>query len=325
MYDCITVGDIALDRFLSLSDTRQQDSQVNPGNKDLLFEIGKKVSIDHTFESIGGNACNVAAGLRKLEKYITIYSHIGGDYTADSLLHQIQNLDIPTDLISQHPQEGTNSATILSLDYDRVIFSYHAPREYQLHSLPPTRWIYLTSLGQGSEPIIDQCLNEKAFLAFNPGSYYMKYKLPTIRKILPFCQVLIINKEEAQKILHTEEESIVSLLSQLHQDIPYPIITDGRHGVYAYDDLQNHILFMPSQPPQHLADTTGAGDAFSSGFLSQFISEHSLAQSLKAGVLNAQAVITTLGATHGLHNQDSLNYALSELDQNPIIVTKERL
>lgn len=325
MYDCITVGDISLDRFLQISDTRQEQSLINPGNSDLLLEIGKKVSVDNTFECIGGNACNVAAGLRKLEKHITIYSHIGGDYTADSLLHQIQNLDIPTDLISQHPQEGTNSATILSLDSDRVIFSYHAPREYRLQSLPPTQWIYLTSLGQGSEPIVDQCLQEQASLAFNPGSYYMKYKLPQVRKILPFCQILIINKEEAQQILDTAEESIEYLLSQLHQETPYPIITDGDNGVYVYDDHHDHILFMPSQPPHHLADTTGAGDAFSSGFLSQFISGNSLSHSLKAGVLNAQAVITELGATHGLHHYHSLIKSIDHLSDNPVIVSNTRV
>ncbi len=314
-YDCITVGDISLDRFMKISNTIKQESETNPGNTNLILEIGQKIPVDTIIESIGGNACNVAAGLQKLDLNVALYSHIGTDDTSKILLHHLRKLNITEDLICCNPGEATNSASIISLDQDRIILSYHAPRSYTPKALPNAPWVYLTSLGEGSQPIIDQCLNECSHnqrkLAFNPGSYYITHQLPLIREILSQLDVLIINKEEAQCILDTTEESIPQLLRNLiSRQVSQPVITDGQAGAYTIDTAGN-IIDQPSTQIGEVRETTGAGDAFSSGFMSAYIQEKELRYCLAAGTANAGSVITQIGATNGLLNKDSLNTIIS--------------
>ncbi len=315
-YDCITVGDISLDRFMKLSNVTKEASLTNPGNTNLILEIGQKVPVDAVIESIGGNACNVAAGLQSLGLQVGVYSHIGTDDTSEILLHHLRDLGLSEELLCQHEGETTNSATIISLDHDRIILSYHAPRSYVPKELPDAPWLYLTSLGEGSEPIINQCLDEctnnSRNIAFNPGSHYIKHKLPLIRDILSQLDVLLINKEEAQLILETSEESIPELLRMLVQrELGLPVITDGNAGAYPLDS-EGDLVDQPAIPVGDLQETTGAGDAFASGFMSAYIQNQSLEYCLATGAANSGSVITQVGATNGLLTQKTLAPLLAE-------------
>ena len=315
-YDCITVGDISLDRFMKLSHVTREPSTTNPGNSNLILEVGQKVPVDQVIESIGGNACNVAAGLQSLGLRVAVYSHIGTDDTSEILLHHFRDLGLSEELLCRHEGETTNSATIISLDHDRIILSYHAPRSYTPRALPEAPWLYLTSLGEGSDSLISQCLgectNSSRKIAFNPGSHYMKHKLPLIRSMLPELDVLLVNKEEAQLILDTSEESIPELLRMLveHQ-VTLPVITDGKAGAYTIDS-DGTLIDQPAIPVGQLQETTGAGDAFASGFMSAYIQGQSLDQCLAVGAANSGSVITQVGATNGLLSPETLAPIIAE-------------
>jgi len=128
------------------------------------------------------------------------------------------------------------------------------------------------------------------------------------RKILPKLDIIFINKEEAQLILGEEnEESVPNLiLSLLEKGIKTVSLTDGING--AYVGTQNKILHINILPNiKKIVETTGAGDAFASGFLASHIKEHSLEESLQYGIINSGSVIQKIGATVGLASQDKIN------------------
>jgi sugar/nucleoside kinase (ribokinase family) len=79
------------------------------------------------------------------------------------------------------------------------------------------------------------------------------------------------------------------------------VITDGKHGVQAYDGQYRYLL--PPYPVT-VVDTLGAGDAFASAFTAAYIrSKGNVELSLKMGAANAAGVVGKLGAQAGLRTE----------------------
>ena len=95
-----------------------------------------------------------------------------------------------------------------------------------------------------------------------------------------------------------QSKSARGILRGLHLLGPqYVIITDGKVGVYAYDGKE--AWFVPSRPVK-IIETTGAGDAYASGFVSGLIKTGDFKTAMKVGMVNAEAVLTHKGAKKSL-------------------------
>jgi len=319
MFDCITIGDATLDRFLLLSEIEVREPPQEGQRRRLCTELGTKIPVDDLHEDIGGNACNVAFGLDCLGRSTALYTSLGSDYNGRRVLERLSDSNVDQRFVSVNSDERTNSATILSFEHERSIFSYKAPSTYVKHALPETKWIYLTSLGEGCEDLIehtrDFCEGGDTKLAFNPGSYFMYHKLNLIRDSLPSIDLLILNKEEAQDILESEETDPKHLMRELMKRGSDAIaLTDGTKGAYAA--LGDTCYFAPSLEVP-VEEVTGAGDAFSSGFLAYYINDASLTDCLKAGIYNAAGAIQDIGATRGILCEEEMN---TQFQENPIDV-----
>jgi sugar/nucleoside kinase (ribokinase family) len=78
-------------------------------------------------------------------------------------------------------------------------------------------------------------------------------------------------------------------------------MTDGVRGAWATDGTD--FLFAPIHTLGPVIDSTGAGDAFTSGFLAGQVREVSLRESLAMGMLNSGGVVTRYGAIEGLRTE----------------------
>jgi len=308
MFDCITIGDATLDRFLLLSEIEVRPPSHEGHRRQLCTELGAKVPVSDLHEDIGGNACNVAFGLDCLGRSTALYTSLGSDYNGRRVRERLDDSTVDQRFISVNPEERTNSATILSFNNERSIFSYKSPSTYVKHTISETGWIYLTSLGEGCEELITHtrnvCEESEAKLAFNPGSYFMYHKLHLIRDLLPSIDLLLINKEEAQAILDTEETDPKHLMhALLEQGSGAIALTDGTNGAYAA--REEACYFAPSLDVP-VEEVTGAGDAFSSGFLAYYMSEAPLTDCLQAGIYNAAGAIQAIGATRGVLTEEEM-------------------
>ena len=82
-------------------------------------------------------------------------------------------------------------------------------------------------------------------------------------------------------------------------NIPIVIITCDARGSYLYSS--DKVIYQPALPAK-LADATGAGDAFSAGFLGKYVKTGDLKKSMEFAARNAKAEIEALGAQTGLLN-----------------------
>ena len=89
-------------------------------------------------------------------------------------------------------------------------------------------------------------------MAFQPGTFQMKFGKEKLKGIYKRTDVFFSNKEEAQRILETEEGDIKILLKNMASIGPkIVVITDGVKGAYSYDgrEVLSMRLYPDPAPP----------------------------------------------------------------------------
>ena len=313
MLDVLTIGDSSLDLFMRIEgeDVIEETDHDTPR---ICFYHGSKIPVNHFETTIAGNALNVTVAIKNLGLKTALYSEIGDDQNAEEIIEQLNEIGIETKYIHKNEGTLTDVHTVIVYKGERTIFSFHGKRNYQVLNLPKSKWIYYTSMGEGFETfqkdLVEHIRTTKTGLAFNPGTIQMMHGIDSLRNILEITDILFVNKEEAQKLTRSDEEKTETLHTLLHDLGPnLTVITDGKNGASAYDgqNFESHYIYSDSRP---LLDMTGAGDAFSSGFMSAIVYGKLLKEALSWGTTNSGNVIKEIGSIRGLTDKETLEKIL---------------
>jgi len=182
---------------------------------------------------------------------------------------------------------------------DRTILTYKgANNEISLRDIKKfkTKWLYLSSLlGMSFETQkrLAFILKKKGVkIAFNPSSYLIKKE--NLNSLLKICDILILNKQEAQMLTGSK----VNLLENLRKLGPkIAVITDKDKMITCYDGHKRYFL-IPNMVK--VVERTGAGDAFAAGFVAAQIAKKSIKYSLRLGLAESESVIKYFGAKNKL-------------------------
>jgi ribokinase len=175
-------------------------------------------------------------------------------------------------------------------------------------------WLYVSSMA-GNMDVLDKIftqakkLNIKVF--FNPGKGELK-EVAKIKSLLEDVDVLSVNREEAQQIVDGHE--LEELVRKLLHYVPVAIISDGPNGVMASDGKT--VVRAGMYEDVKVVDRTGAGDAFGSGFLSQWAKGKSLKDSIVFASANSTSVVTKIGAKAGILHKGAVLHAMP-LNEKP--------
>lgn len=298
MYNIITIGDAVVDTHIDI-DNASTECNVDTHICQLCFNYAEKIPITTSSQRLGGNAANVAKGIVKFGLKTAIIATLGDDSNGKIITEELNNLKVDTSFIEYDKKATTRYSIILNFKDERTILSYHNKRNYTWPAkMPHSDWIYYTSLSEGLEPLQQKLLQhlEKypaTKLAFNPGSYQLNNKIDLIKEILPKTDILIINIQEAEKILNTtfkKEKTIESIIHKLLAfGVKEVVITDSSNGSTAGNHQE--IWHMPVYPVK-IKIKTGAGDAFSSGYLFSKIQNNDTAAALRIGAANSALTIS---------------------------------
>ena len=312
--DLLTIGDSSIDMFMQIDEDFVWD--IYPETEaELCFRHGSKVPVDSFDTSIAGNACNVSVGATKLGLKTAIYTELGDDEDAEIIIKELQDNGIDTNYCIKNKGTPTNVHSIIVYAGDRTIFSYHEKRDYKLYDWPKPKWIFYSSLAKGFDKFQAELVdyikkNSDIGVAFNPGTQQLREGLDALRNALEVTDVLFVNKEEAQVLTETEEDSIERLHELLHELGPkITVITLGEEGSTAHDG-QKMIKEGIFEKDSKIMDKTGAGDSYATGFIAGLHYKKPLRTAMKWGAANSSHVIRKIGAVRGLLNKkqiESLN------------------
>ncbi|MEK7195752.1 MAG: carbohydrate kinase family protein [Patescibacteria group bacterium] len=303
-YDFVAIGDMVTDAFIRLKDTSAH-IDIDKGKREICMNFAEKIPYDEVYVIPGvGNSANAAISASRLGLRSALVANIGDDYFGKECLDVLKAEKVGAEFIKVHKELKTNYHYVLWYGDDRTILIKHEEYPYELPEIGEPSWVYLSSLGGNSlswhETLLDYFNRHPQIkLAFQPGSYQIGFG-KKLNRIYKRSAVAICNKEEAQKILETNEIDIKKLLYGMRELGPeIVVITDGVRG--AYVSSKNEDWYMPSYPDlKPPFERTGAGDAFSSTFIAALCLGMDLSQALKLAPINSMSVVQYVGAREGL-------------------------
>ncbi|NBS41355.1 carbohydrate kinase family protein [bacterium] len=302
MYDMITVGDIKLDTFVVLNDASVQ-CQLRMPECLLCLEYGAKIIVPAVVSEIAGTAPNVARGLARFGRKTAVLSNMGKDGTRHEAFETLKKEHVSTSLIREVPNEASAYSVILNFKGEKTALTSHVRRAYRLPKpMPKTKWLYVSEMGPGYENLYRQvaALGKKngVNVVLNPGTIQLDERKKFLFDLLRVTYVLFVNLEEAQKIVGETTTEVHHLAAALYQMGPKQVvITDGKDGAYAFEGKHLHRI---SIFPGRLVEATGAGDAFSTGYLGALMNDLPHKEALRWGAVNSASVVGFVGPTKGL-------------------------
>ena len=313
-YNFIAIGDTVIDAFIKL---KEAEIQTDGGKSKICMRFADKIPYEDVFiVPAVGNSANVAVSAARLGITSALVANIGDDYFGKECLDVFTAEGVGTEFITSHKGRKTNYHYVLWYGSDRTILVKHETYQYTLPNIGTPSWIYLSSLGENSLDFhkqIEAYLRDRPAikLAFQPGTYQMKFGVEKMKGIYQRTEVFFCNKEEAQRILETKEDNIKKLMQEIAALGPKIVaITDGVNGAYAHDGTNTWMIPLYPDPKPPL-QRTGAGDAFSSTFTVALVLGKSVEEALTWGPVNSMSVVQGIGARGGLLTRAQLEEYLA--------------
>jgi ribokinase len=315
MFDIITIGSATRDGFFQGIDFKVCKNNKFVTSKGLCLALGSKISVPEVIFTTGGGATNTAVTFaRQGLKTVAIF-RVGKDVSGETILRELKEEGVNINFAQiDYAMPTAYSVIFLIKSGERTILSYKgAAEKLTLWEIPlsqvKTKWLLLGSLGKEKNILKNLILwakEKKIHLAINPGWRELGW-LKKNKKWLNNFEIFVVNQEEAAYftgISFKREKLIFQKLDHWIKGIV--VMTKGKNGVSVSN---GKYLFQArtfdkkiSQKPK---DLTGAGDAFTSGFVSVFVrrkkfDEKTIEEAIKVGSINASSVIKYIGAKKGV-------------------------
>jgi ribokinase len=310
--DFLAIGDMMSDAFIRLHQAHLADS-VDHVNKEICFPFGGKVPYEFVkVIPACGNSSNAAISVARLELTSAVIADIGNDENGEGCVAELKKNGVIRKFVHTHRGMETNYSYILWYGTERTILIKHQQFPYTLDKIrKEPRWIYLTSLGEHSltyHAEIGKYLDahKDVKLAFQPGTFQIKFGTEALAGIYKRTAVFFCNVEELRSILNDEISDVPAMMKNLHKLGPQTvIITNGVKGSYVLDnDITYFMPIYPDTKPPY--ERTGAGDAFASTIVAALALGKTLQEALLWGPINSMSVVQYAGAQEGLLSQEKI-------------------
>lgn len=297
----VSIGKATQDVFLQSSKVFEPHE-----DKGVMYErlpLGQKLDLDNVIFSTGGNSTNAAVTFARQGLHSRYIWFIGTDVASEAILQELDREGVDTkDVLQKDSFRASYSTILLASNGERTILNYHGSKltehdKLDFSSLDTADWVYISSLGDIHllEQIVSEARRHDVKVMLNPAASELEHH-EKLRSILEDVEVLIANKEETQQIV--EGETLEELVRHGLHYCPVVVVSDGPNGVTASDGEVIVTAGMYEDVP--VVDRTGAGDAFGSGFLSQYAQGKSLKDAIIFASANSTSVVTKIGAKEGI-------------------------
>lgn len=271
----------------------------------LCQNYGAKIELESFQLFSGGGGSNTAVGFARLGFDSYLISETGKDTLATLVLKDLSQAEINLTGVVQERHEKTGGSVILvGPDGNRTVMVYRGaaslldPIDLPYDLLLGAQWVHLSSIN-GRHATLKEIFEARRIsrkISWNPGQ----------RELILLASGQINPKDLPVDVLILNEQEW-SLLGALHSvlitQIPIVVVTDGsRGGRYFHQNKELGFKALLARA----VETTGAGDAFSVGFVAGHLHHLPIDRCIDLGLKNATSVIQHFGAKKGLLTKDEL-------------------
>ena len=279
-------------------------------NVDKIYQVpriakeGEETFILDFQETPGGSAANTIVGLAKLELKTGFIGKVADDHEGQLLINDFKREDVNTDGIVV-VKEGRSGVVTAYVDKKGERALYVNPsvndsltfEQINLEYAKQARFLHLTSVDekpfQAQKKLIEEVSDVKVSL--DPGEIYARKGLTKLRSLIKKSFVVLPSEGELKMLTGKRWKEGAKML--VKEGAGIVAVKLGEKGCYVTDGKEAHLI----EPFKvNVVDTTGAGDAFSAGFLYGLINGKDLYQCGRLGNFVASRCVAKVGARTGL-------------------------
>ncbi len=264
----------------------------------------------------GGSAANTIYGLAKLGVNTSFAGVVGDDPEGRALVQEFKRVGVDTSQIKVKPDTKTGSVLCLSDKLGKRAL-YVSP---EANNLLTTDDLDATYINQAGLLHISSFADDRQFkvllklagslgsstkISFSPGALYANKGLKALSPILAKTYTLFTNQNEIRQLTGMDFKQGAEAC--LERGCHIVIVTLGEGASYKaamatsyIRDIENEYMIEPCSKKIPALDTTGAGDAFATGFLYGLLNGKELKECGQLGDTVAKFSIAKIGARQGL-------------------------
>ena len=248
----------------------------------------------------GGSAANVAVGASRLGVKSGFIGAIGFDTYGRVLLEELEHEGVDVSHVKVNTTVNSG-LTIIAVNKEGqvMMFGYIGasdklfPSDLDRDYISSSEHVHITGLSFDTALAAAKIAkNAGVTVSFDPGRIMSRMGLSKVSQLLGHVEQILLNQEEAQALTGTNElEKAAKTLLKI--GLKTVIIKRGAEGVFAM--TSNKKFSVPAYSVK-VVDTTGAGDAFSAGFITAQLEGKNFEDSVEFANATANLKITRVGA-----------------------------
>lgn len=301
MFDLISIGSISIDLYFRGTHIPTHDDR-------LQLAVGGKYMADYFYEGVGGGGVNVAIGVSKLGHRTALVGKIGKNSFKTLIQDTLRKSDVSMKFC-QYEKGYINISTILLGDSgERSIIHFLPPHgkileaNESVHLLAATKSVYMGGLPDVEISkrisLLKQFRRAGVLTVLNLGVTDCRRSLDELEALLQCTDILIVNGHEFADLVKSQHSSLTfdKNFVQKYRFLQNTIllITEGNQGSYGYTNTR--IYKQKAVHLRKILDTTGCGDGYTAGFISEYLKDRNVEDSMKAGARYASQILAQIGA-----------------------------
>lgn len=287
-------------------------------NFDKLYKVtqliaggGDEVQITDEIGTPGGSGANTIFGLAKLGLNTGFIGAVGDDPEGKIMLDSFQEANVDINGIIQ--KSGWKSSIVhgfVDKNGERALYINPGANnsithdDLDLNYISNSNFILLTSFVDDRQLELQKMIvNEltqstESKIIFSPGALYSKRGYEDLKELIENCYLCLLNDDEIKNLTGKGYEDGADQL--IEHGVKIVAVTLGKDGCYIADGNETYHEPVQDLEEKKVIDTTGAGDAFATGFIYGLLNDMPMAQCGKLGNQVAAKCIQKMGARTGL-------------------------
>jgi sugar/nucleoside kinase (ribokinase family) len=298
-----------------------------------LPAAGELRATDEFLLASGGCAANVAIDLARLGIRASVAGCVGGDVFGEFVANDLREKGVGAAGIRRSSARGTSKTVILPVigEDRRFIHTFGANAEFSaadisVEAMPAVGVLYLggflvlPSLEPAAVAALFRAARDRGVttvldvvVPIGEGRGAAKH----LREILPFTDYFLPNDEEAAA-LTGEADPAAQADRLLAAGCGAAIITQGSRGTLFHSANRRCRL---EAYPMEFVDGSGAGDAFTAGFITGLVEGWELSETLRFASAVGASACRRLGCTPGVFTREEAQSFVRSHPMEPITVS----
>ena len=310
-YDIVGIGNAIVDIIAEVDDNYLSQNNIDKGSMSLVdFEIANKIGSEVEIIKIisGGSVANSIVGISQQGLKTAFIGKVNHDDLGNEFKKGLIEENVEFKYSPDTSQNYTGRCIILvTSDAERTMNTYLGISQQLTENDIDMKVIenssilylegYLWDLDEAKNAIKKSILKAKdssTLVAFSMSDAFCvdRFREEFFEIVNDFADIIFANESEIKSLFQTDDLEHVKKECMKKNKIF--AITLGSKGALIIK--QNEISNIDSEIIDNLVDTTGAGDLFAAGFLSEYVKSQQIDSCGRFGVKLASQIIQRFGA-----------------------------